>query len=128
MAFKLDHLTICVSDWEAYERHYGTLLPLVGFSRVDYSIWTDGEGFFLQFSKAHDGAAPYERYGAGLNHWGLAMPTAKSVEELRNALIAGGIDAQPIQQLGGARALFIPDPDGLRAEFTYTPEGMNPVG
>ena len=128
MGARLDHLTICVSDWEAYERHYGTLLPLAGFSQVDYSIWKNGEGLFLQFTKSHDGTRPYERYGAGLNHWGLSMPTAESVEELRDRLIAAGLEIQPIQQLGGARALFVPDPDGLRAEFTWYPEGMNPVG
>ena len=128
MALKLDHMTICVSDWGAYQRHYGALLPLVGFSQVDDSIWTDGDGFYLQFRLASQGTRPYERYGAGLNHWGLAMPSAEAVEELRNALVEGGIDAQPIQSLGGAKALFIPDPDGLRAEFTYYPEGMNPVG
>lgn len=127
MAVKLDHLTICVSDWQAYERHYGTLLPLAGFSRVSETIWTDGAGFFLQFREANEGTRPYERYGAGLNHWGLAMPSAESVDTLRTALIAGGIDAQPVQDLHGARALFIPDPDGLRAEFTWYPEGMNPV-
>ena len=128
MALKLDHLTILVSDWDAYERHYGTLLPLVGFTRVDEKIWTDGEGFFLQFGEAREGATPYERYGAGLNHWGLAMPSPGAVADLRDRLIAAGIDAQPIQHLGDAHALFIPDPDGLRAEFTYTPPGCNPVG
>jgi hypothetical protein len=39
MALKLDHLTICVSDWQAYERHYGTLLPMVGFRRASETIW-----------------------------------------------------------------------------------------
>ena len=128
MALKLDHLTICVSNWPAYERHYGTLLPLVGFSRVNDSIWTDGDGFYLQFRQSADGTQPYERHGAGLNHWGLTMPSAESVEKLRTDLIAGGIQAQPIQDLHGARALFIPDPDGLRAEFTWYPPGMPPVG
>ncbi len=128
MGVSLDHLTICVSDWQAYERHYGTLLPLVGFSRVDESIWTDGDGFFLQFREARPDTRPYERYGAGLNHWGVAMPSAEAVEALREALIAEGLATQPIQDLGGARALFIPDPDGLRAEFTWYPEGMKPVG
>ena len=128
MGVELDHLTIYVSDWAAYEHHYGKLLPLVGFTRVSERIWTDGDGFFLQFGEAHAGTRAYERYGAGLNHWGLRMPTSESVEKLRNALIAAGLDIQPIQDLGGARALFVPDPDGLRAEFTYYPEGMDPVG
>lgn len=128
MALKLDHLTICVSDWQAYERHYGTLLPMVGFRRASETIWADGEGFFLQFRQSEEGARAYERYGPGLNHWGLAMPSAESVDTLREELIAAGIDAQPIQELRGARALFLADPDGLRAEFTWYPEGMSPVG
>ena len=52
MALKLDHLTICVSDWGAYERHYGTLLPLAGLSQVSDSVWTDGNGLFLPFRSA----------------------------------------------------------------------------
>ena len=128
MAVQLDHLTIYVSDWAAYERHYGVLLPLVGFTRVKDRIWTDGAGFFLQFGQAKPGTRPYERYGAGLNHWGVKMPSVGSVEALRDSLVAAGLDIQPIQHLGGATALFVPDPDGLRAEFTYTPPGMDPVG
>jgi len=127
MGVRVDHLTIYVSDWNAYERHYGTLLPLAGFRRASETVWSDGDGFFLQFGEAREGTRPYERYGAGLNHWGIAMPTAESVDALRESLVAAGLDVQPIQDLGGARALFLPDPDGLRAEFTYYPEGMDPV-
>ncbi|MCM8556963.1 VOC family protein [Sphingomicrobium sediminis] len=128
MPAKIDHLTIAMSDREASERHYGILLPLVGFREEKRGIWTDGEGFYLQFMTAKKGTGPYERYGAGLNHWGLAMESKESVEQLRDRLIEAGIDAQPLQDLGGATALFLPDPDGLRAEFTYYPDGMPPVG
>jgi lactoylglutathione lyase len=128
MPAKIDHLTIASSDREAAKRHYAILLPLVGFHKIKDGIWTDGEGFYLQFIKAREGTNPYERYGAGVNHWGLSMDTAEAVERLRESLIAAGIDAQPIQDLHGARALFLPDPDGLRAEFTWYPAGMPPVG
>lgn len=128
MALRLDHLTICVSDPEASERHYSALLPLIGFARKGEGIWTDGAGFFLQFVEARPGTGAYERHGAGLNHWGMAMPDAESVETLRESLVAAGIEAQPLQRFGGAVALFLPDPDGLRAEFSYHPPGMDPVG
>lgn len=65
---------------------------------------------------------------ARLDHWGLAMESAEAVHALREALIEAGIDAQEVQDLGGATPLFIPDPDGLRAEFTYYPPGMPPEG
>ncbi|MXP09917.1 glyoxalase [Altererythrobacter halimionae] len=125
---RLDHLTILYTDRAASERHYDLLLPMIGFSSPKPGIWTDGDGFWLQFMQAEVGTAPYERYGAGLNHWGFAMDSAQAVEDLRQALIEGGLDVQPIQDLGGAKALFIPDPDGLRAEFTWYPEGVDTVG
>lgn len=128
MPAKLDHLTIASLDREAADRHYAILLPLVGFKKVRDGIWTDGEGFFLQFTTARQGTRPYERYGAGLNHWGLSMGSSDAVDRLRASLIAAGIDAQPVQALQGAKALFVRDPDGLRAEFTWHPEGMTPVG
>ena len=128
MPAKLDHLTIASLDREAADRHYAILLPLVGFKKVRDGIWTDGEGFFLQFTTARQGTRPYERYGAGLNHWGLSMDSSDAVDRLRASLIAAGIDAQPVQELRGAKALFVPDPDGLRAEFTWYPDGMTPVG
>lgn len=128
MRATLDHLTIASRDREAADRHYEILLPLVGFHRVKNGIWTDGEGFYLQFMTANPETGPYERYGAGVNHWGFSMASPEAVDTLRAALIAAGIDAQPVQDLNGARALFVPDPDGLRAEFTWYPDGMTPVG
>ncbi|WP_265563072.1 VOC family protein [Sphingomicrobium arenosum] len=128
MAVKIDHLTIANRDRAAADRHYGILLPLVGFEQRKAGIWTDGAGFWIQLITAKAGTGPYERYGAGLNHWGLAMESREAVQALREALIAAGIDAQPLQELGGATALFLPDPDGLRAEFTFYPDGMDPVG
>lgn len=32
-----------------------------------------------------------------------------------------------VQSLGGARALFLPDPDGLRVEVTWYPPGVSVV-
>ena len=66
--------------------------------------------------KHKSGTSPYERYGAGLNHWGLAMESKEAVVELRERLIAAGIEAQPLQDLGGATALFLPD-SVIRQEF-----------
>ena len=125
---RLDHLTILYSARGASEAFYDTLLPLIGFTRTKPGIWTDGEGFWLQFMKAKEGTRPYERYGAGLNHWGLGMPDAQSVHALREALIAAGLDPQPVQDLDGAQALFLPDPDGLRIELTWYPPGVDVVG
>ena len=125
---RLDHLTIAVSDWQRSKAHYDVLLPLIGFAPTSASTWANEAGLYLQFVEARGGTRAYERYGAGLNHFGFAMASAEEVEALRDRLIAAGIACQPLQQLGPALALFLPDPDGLRAEFTYYPPGVPPVG
>jgi len=35
-----------------------------------------------------------------------------------------GFDVPEVQNLGGAIALFMKDPDGIRFEITYYPPGM----
>ena len=125
---RLDHLTILYTDRAASEAFYGALLPLIGFANPKPGIWTDGDGFWLQFMKAKEGTRPYERYGVGLNHWVLGMPSAESVHALRDALIEAGLEPQPVQDLDGAQALLLPDPYGLRIELTWYPPGVDVVG
>ena len=128
MLTRPDHLTIANCDRAAADEHYGKLLPLLGFSETAPGIWHDGDSFWLQMITAHDGTGPYERYGPGINHVGFNAESREAVESLRDKLIEAGIDAQPLQDLGGATALFVADPDGLRIEITYYPDGMPPVG
>lgn len=128
LPLRLDHLTILSSSFEEGQRFYGALLPLLGFARQAPGIWTDGDGFFLQFLEAEPGTRAYERRGPGLNHLGFGAPDAAFVEHVREAMIAAGFDIQPIQDLGGTRALFMPDPDGLRVELSWYPPGPAVVG
>ncbi len=121
---KLDHLTLLVTSIEASGPFYETLLPLLGFHRTTRENWTDGQGFFLQFLTAKPDTRPYERYGAGLNHLGFGAPDAETVTTIRDAMQAVGLDVPEIQDLGGAKALFLKDPDGLRFEITWYPPGV----
>ncbi|MEZ5892770.1 MAG: hypothetical protein R3C58_06455 [Parvularculaceae bacterium] len=124
MAQKLDHLTILSRSVEESERFYGALLPLLGFRQTKRGIWTDDDGFFFQFLPAKPETRAYERYGPGLNHLGFGAPDRAYVNNVRDRMIAAGFDIQPVQELGGAYALFMPDPDGLRIELTHYPEGV----
>ena len=128
MALRPDHLTIANRDRDAADQHYGKLLPLLGFSQIGDNIWHNGAGFYIQFIAAEAWTRPYERYGAGMNHVGFPMESVEAVESLRSQLLAAGMAVPDVQDLGGATALFLPDPDGLRFEFTYYPPGMPPVG
>lgn len=127
-AMRIDHLTLLVGSLDASMPYYAALLPLLGFSKKRDHIWTDGEGFFLQFAPARAGTSPYERYGAGMNHVGFAAPSEEVVHAVREAMRAAGFEVPDVQYLGGAVALFMKDPDGIRFEVTYTPLGMSPVG
>lgn len=121
---KIDHITILVSSLDRSMPYYERLLPLVGFSRKKEHVWTDGGGFFFQFLQARQGTHPYDRYGAGMNHLGFAASSPDEVHAIRASMQAGGFEVPDVQNLGGASALFMKDPDGIRFEITYYPPGM----
>ena len=75
MALKVDHVTILVKSVEKSIPYYSKLLELIGFKKLRDYVWTDGEGFFLQFNQAKDGTSEYERYAAGMNHIGFSAPS-----------------------------------------------------
>lgn len=125
---RIDHITLLVTSIDDSMRYYGTLLPLIGFSKQRDHIWTDGDGFFLQFMQARPGTSSYERYGAGMNHVGFAARSEDEVVAVRDAMQAAGFEVPEVQHLGGATALFMKDPDGIRFEITCYPPGMSPVG
>jgi lactoylglutathione lyase len=124
----LDHLTILSTDAEASAAWYGALLPQLGFERVKPGIWRNANGLHLQFGTATPGTRAYERHGAGLNHLGFSAPDPHFVEALAQHMTALGHEAR-LQRFGDdVVALFLPDPDGLRVEVSWYPEGVAPVG
>lgn len=123
-ALKPDHITILFTDREASEAHYDRLLPLLGFRKLKRGIWQNDAGFHFQLLPAKEGTRPYERYGAGANHFGFGVPTADFVHDLHRALEEQGGDPPAIQNIGDATALFLKDPDGFRIEVTHYPPGV----
>jgi catechol 2,3-dioxygenase-like lactoylglutathione lyase family enzyme len=121
---KIDHVTIMVSSLERSMPYYEHLLSLIGFSKQRNYVWTDGDGFFFQFHQAKSGTTPYERYGAGMNHLGFGASAPEEVHAIRSAMQEAGFDVPEVQNLDGAIALFMKDPDGVRFEITYYPPGM----
>lgn len=121
---KLDHISLLVSSLERSMPYYRHLLPLLGFSKQHDHVWTDRQGFFLQFREAKPETRPYERYGAGMNHLGFGAASPGQVHAIRDAMQAAGFPVPEIQNLNGAVALFMKDPDGVRFEVTYYPPGV----
>jgi catechol 2,3-dioxygenase-like lactoylglutathione lyase family enzyme len=124
---KIDHLTLLVSSLERSMPYYECLLPLLGFLKKRDHVWSNSSGFFLQFGEAAAGSRPYERYGAGMNHVGFAAETPLQIHAIRESMLSAGFDVPEIQNLGGAVALFMKDPDGMRFEITSNPPGSDPV-
>jgi lactoylglutathione lyase len=124
---KLDHVTILVDSLEQSMPYYDALLPLIGFKKSRNHVWTDGEGFFFQFQAAKPGTGPYERYGSGMNHLGFSAESAEQVLSVQRAMREAGFEAPEVQNLDGATALFMKDPDGIRFEITHYPPGAHVV-
>jgi catechol 2,3-dioxygenase-like lactoylglutathione lyase family enzyme len=127
MSLPLDHLVIMARDVAASRAFYGDLLPLLGFVQQRDDIWASAAGLHLQVLAAEAGTRDYQRRGPGLNHLGFGAPDADFVATLRALMLAKGHQIQPVQHLGGAHALFMPDPDGLRVEVTWYPPGKSVI-
>jgi len=112
---------------EASASWYATLLPALGFSKTSRGNWGTADGFFLQVLQADAGTADYGRRAPGLNHVGFGAPDEETVRRIQAVMRAAGFEAPEIQDLGGARALFLKDPDGIRFEVTYYPPGVSVV-
>lgn len=123
----MDHLVILVRSLEASMPFYDALLPLLGLVKRRDHVWQDARGFVIQFRPAREGTREYERYGAGMNHLGFGAPDVATVHRVRAAMAAAGFDVPDIQDLGGATALFMKDPDGIRFELTHYPPGSSVV-
>lgn len=120
---KIDHITLMVSSFDRSMPYYEHLLTLLGYTKKRNHVWTDEDGFFFQFLQAKPDTSPYERYGAGMNHLGFGAPSIEQVHAIRASMLAAGFEVPDIQDLDGAIALFMKDPDGVRFEITYYPPG-----
>jgi lactoylglutathione lyase len=127
MALKIDHITVLVKSLEVSMPYYSSLLELLGYSKLRDYVWSDNEGFFLQFSQAKSGTFDYERYGVGMNHLGFAAPSVQFVKDVQMKMRKSGFEAPEIQDFDGVKALFMKDPDGIRFEITYYPPGVEAV-
>ena len=119
MGLKLDHITLLVNSLEKSMPYYDTLLPIIGFNKLRNYVWTDGNGFYIQFNQAKENTSAYERYGAGLNHIGFSAPSPEMVNLVQSKMDDAGFEVPEIQNLSGATALFMKDRDGIRFEITH---------
>lgn len=118
-AFPVDHAAILVSSLERSMPYYRALLPLLGFAETPDGLWSNPAGFSFKFAEADPGSRPYDRHGAGLNHFGFAAADREAVLAVADRMAAAGFEVPDIQPFGEAAALFLQDPDGLRFEVSF---------
>jgi catechol 2,3-dioxygenase-like lactoylglutathione lyase family enzyme len=51
-----------------------------------------------------------------IDHYGLAVDSRRTLEQVRDRLVAAGAEIGEIQRLGGEWSLFFRDPDGMELE------------
>ncbi len=51
-----------------------------------------------------------------IDHFGLAVDSLATLEQIRDRLVANGAEIGEIQRLGGEWSLFFRDPDGMELE------------
>jgi catechol 2,3-dioxygenase-like lactoylglutathione lyase family enzyme len=51
-----------------------------------------------------------------IDHFGLAVDSLTTLEQIKDRLVAAGADIGEIQQLGSVWSLFFRDPDGMELE------------
>lgn len=123
----IDHLTINARSFDQASTFYALLLPELGFEPIKHGIWRNGAGLYVQLREARPDTGNYDRYGPGLNHVGFRAPNRAFVEELAARLTGAGLVVRLQSFADGTVAAFIPDPDGLRVEVSWYPEGVPPV-
>lgn len=117
---KLDHLVLLASNLADSTRHYGIILPVLGFEKSRDGVWINSDGIAIDLRAAEDAQA-YKRYAPGLNHFAVSAGSQVEFEQIVSDLSAAGIDVPAVQMFGDAQAVFIPDPDGLRIEIGWEP-------
>lgn len=118
----MDHMVILVSDMQRSMTFYSDLLPMIGFRYVRDWVFANEQGIYLDFREAKDLEPGYRRYAPGLNHVGFTATSLQQILTVREQMQALGYEMPELQEIQGAHAIFIKDPDGMRVEITLYPE------
>ena len=123
----IHHLDITVLDAERSTGFYATVLPLMGFQRIEDApegpIWA-GTHLEIGLQSARS-SADHDRYAPGLHHLAFTAPSRTTVDALHERLQDLGVTvldapAEYPQYAPGYYAVFFADPDGIKLEYVFT--------
>jgi catechol 2,3-dioxygenase-like lactoylglutathione lyase family enzyme len=86
-----------------------------------------GGGSALNITEQAAGTITGDRAGPGargpIDHYGIAVASRDSLDDMRQRLAAVGTDVGQVQRLGDTWSLFFRDPDGMELEICTPIEG-----
>ena len=118
MTLTLDHIVVYAADIKESDAFYGTLLGLLGFTKIRDHVFQRGEMGFDLREALREGEG-YQRGNPGVDHFGFTASDRATVDKVMMDMMAAGYDGGRITEFeNGDYALFIADPDGVRFEIT----------
>jgi len=136
-----DHIDLTVGDYARSLPFYGAVLGELGFRRLspaeaggDTPVWQLADagagGFSIGLFQARPEARDrrHDRTAPGLHHLAFRAEGRDDVDRFRRFLVDLGAEildppADYPQYAPGYYAVFFTDPDGLKLELVYQPDG-----
>ncbi|KAF9545426.1 hypothetical protein EC957_010956 [Mortierella hygrophila] len=135
----ISHVSLSVSDYEVSKKYYTLLLvDILGYKQVAdhpyYSMWSLPSGEAICISPGNK--SPHHKQNPGLNHLAVHVGTKEEIdtayqkilkfhEENKSLTGCSILDAPALYpQYGeGYYAVFFTDPDNIKLELAYIPNG-----
>ena len=121
MSFALDHIVIYASNREKSGRFYARLLGMLGFEEGRGGVFVR-DGLFFDIRAKGNGAgdaAPRQCGDPGVDRIGFKASSSEAVDAIKDEMDAAGFNGELFEFHLGDRALFLPDPDGVRIRITW---------
>ena len=133
-----NHIATVTSDLERAKRFYaeafGAEVAFEMEAEPDHprmAILDLGGGAALNVFEAPEETIVGDRRTQGgrgpIDHYGLAVDSLESLQQVKERLVAAGAEIGEIQQLGPMWSLFFRDPDGMELEVCAPGAPMSPA-
>jgi glyoxylase I family protein len=132
MRASIHHIDVTVSDLERSTDFYDRVLPLVRFRRradvPEGPIWAGADVEIGLVAARSTSRREHDRHSPGLHHLAFAAPDRASVDGLHHRLVHLGVSvldppAEYPQYAPGYYAVFVADPDGIKARVRLSRRG-----
>ncbi|MFG2434643.1 VOC family protein [Streptomyces sp. NPDC048508] len=131
LSSRLHHVALSAADLTKSTEFYDAVLSPLGYKRThtfdSICVWGAQEPEVLLYPTEDSNTSPHRKGRAGLQHLAIEVIGRHIVDDVHNAIIAGGwtVVFPPREYpdyAPGYYAVFVEDPDGSRWEFLHCPK------